>query len=125
MPSLDPPAYRWLRDKVFTRWRYLGIVDRDGHELCRLDTQTDSRCARAVDHGAGTVEFVCQIMGSDPEFVDRLPVHIGATVLYETDTGLDGISRVSNQSKVIAAVTEGQVLTHREHIPVIYITEAI
>ncbi len=84
MPELDPAGYRWLRSRVYALWTWLAIVDDDGHELCRLNCETDPRIARTVNDVENEIEIEVSLRGDDPEFVNRLPVRIAATCLHTT-----------------------------------------
>lgn len=117
MPELDPAGYRWLRSQAFARWRYLAVVDPDGRELCRLDTQTDARIARTVNDATAEVEIAVSLRGADAEFAARLPVRIAATCLYADAVGGDYRSTVTYTPTALAELTDGVDLTHVCHIP--------
>jgi len=116
MSELEPAGYRWLRARVFERWRYLAILDDDGRELCRLDCMTDPRIARTINDATAEVVVECSLRGDDPEFLNRLPVRIAATALYPApDT--DYRSLVSYSPGTLAEPSNGVTLEHRCHIP--------
>lgn len=125
MPELDPAGYRWLRSRVYALWTWLAIVDDDGHELCRLNCETDPRIARTVNDAENEIEIEVRLRGDDPEFIPRLPVRIAATVLYRDETGGEFRSRVTYTPATLSAATDGVVLTHRCHIPRSLLSEVI
>lgn len=125
MPELEAAGYRWLRAQVFALWRYLAIFDVDGHELCRLDTQTDARIARTLNDATGEIEIECRIRGDDAEFTALLPVRVGATALFPDASGGDYRSRVTYSPAALTEATDGEILTHRVHVPLTLLSEVL